>query len=63
MTKVPVPLKVKEEDEGILHPMSYYIDDRVELIKQVFASLKPKTIKNLAPAFLKVSLKYFFALL
>ncbi|KAL5286588.1 CAAP1 family protein [Megaselia abdita] len=53
MTKVPAPLKVKQEDEGVLHPMSFYIDDRVELVKQVFASLKPKTIKNLAPSFLK----------
>lgn len=55
MTKVPAPLKVKQEDEGIVHPLTFYIDDRVELIKQVFNSLKPKTIKNLAPNFLKVS--------
>uniref|UniRef100_T1GA81 Uncharacterized protein n=1 Tax=Megaselia scalaris TaxID=36166 RepID=T1GA81_MEGSC len=53
MTKVPAPVKVKQEDEGVLHPLTFYIDDRVELIKQVFASLKPKTIKNLSPNFLK----------
>lgn len=56
MTKVPAPVKVKQEDEGVLHPLTFYIDDRVELIKQVFASLKPKTIKNLSPNFLKVNI-------
>uniref|UniRef100_A0A0A1XI84 Transcriptional regulator ATRX n=1 Tax=Zeugodacus cucurbitae TaxID=28588 RepID=A0A0A1XI84_ZEUCU len=33
--------------------MSHYIDDRLELVKQIFGSLKPKTITNLAPEFLK----------
>lgn len=56
MTKVPAPVKVKQEDEGVLHHLTFYIDDRVELIKQVFASLKPKTIKNLSPNFLKVNI-------
>lgn len=42
-----------EKDE--LHPLAHYVDDRVELVKQIFSCLKTKTIRNLAPGFLKVS--------
>ena len=41
-------IKIKQEPHEI-HPLSYYVDDRVELIKQVFAHLKPKVIKSVAP--------------
>uniref|UniRef100_A0A034VYY7 Uncharacterized protein n=2 Tax=Bactrocera dorsalis TaxID=27457 RepID=A0A034VYY7_BACDO len=54
--KIPKPIKVKKEkteEDRSLHPMSHYIDDRLELVKQIFGSLKPKTITNLAPDFLK----------
>ncbi|XP_050337385.1 glutamic acid-rich protein isoform X1 [Bactrocera neohumeralis] len=54
--KIPKPIKVKKEkteEDRTLHPMSHYIDDRLELVKQIFGSLKPKTITNLAPDFLK----------
>lgn len=54
-TKLPEPMKIKREDDHIIHPMEHYVDDRVELIRQIFASLKPKTITNLAPDFLKKS--------
>lgn len=55
--KLPKPIKVKKEktdEERLPQPMAHYIDDRLELVKQVFGSLKPKTIINLAPEFLKV---------
>ncbi|CAD7083334.1 unnamed protein product [Hermetia illucens] len=42
-----------EKDE--LHPLAHYVDDRVELVKQIFSCLKTKTIRNLAPGFLKDS--------
>lgn len=42
-------IKIKQEPQEI-HPLSHYVDDRVELIKQVFSTLKPKVIKNVAPA-------------
>lgn len=56
--QIPKPINIKKEkseEDRTLHPISHYIDDRLELVKQIFATLKPKTIMNLAPAFLKVS--------
>ncbi|XP_017956890.1 protein IWS1 homolog [Drosophila navojoa] len=56
--QIPKPINIKKEkseEDRTLHPISYYIDDRLELVKQIFATLKPKTIMNLAPAFLKES--------
>lgn len=47
-----VDIKVESQDQ---HPLSHYIDDRVELIRQIFMSLKSKTIKSIAPDFLQVS--------
>jgi len=38
-----------------LKSLDSYVDDRVELIKQTFNCLKPKTIKSFAPEFLQVS--------
>lgn len=45
-------MPIKKEDDG--HPLGHYIDDRVELIRQIFMSLKSKTIKSIAPDFLQV---------
>ena len=42
-------MKIKQEPQEI-NPLSYYVDDRVELIKQVFSILKPKVIKSVAPS-------------
>lgn len=49
--KANVEIKTEAQD---LHPLSHYIDDRVELIRQIFMSLKSKTIKSIAPDFLQV---------
>lgn len=38
-------VKVKREPTEV-KPLSEYVDDRLELIKQAFACLKPKTIKG-----------------
>lgn len=57
--QIPKPIKIKKEkseEDRTLHPISHYIDDRLELVKQIFGTLKPKTIMNLAPEFLKVSM-------
>ncbi|XP_032574638.1 uncharacterized protein DDB_G0286299 isoform X2 [Drosophila sechellia] len=54
--QIPKPISIKKEkmeEDRKLHPMSHYIDDRLELVKQIFGTLKPKTILNLAPEFLK----------
>uniref|UniRef100_A0A1B0CVE5 Uncharacterized protein n=1 Tax=Lutzomyia longipalpis TaxID=7200 RepID=A0A1B0CVE5_LUTLO len=45
-------IKIKAEPIDIL-PLSEYVDDRVELIKQAFSCLKPKSIKAIAPDFLQ----------
>lgn len=37
-----------------LYPISHYVDDPVALIREVFSSLKSKTIKSIAPDFLQV---------
>lgn len=55
--QIPKPISIKKEkveEDRQLHPISHYIDDRLELVKQIFGTLKPKTILNLAPEFLKV---------
>ncbi|GAB0087998.1 uncharacterized protein DMENIID0001_023730 [Sergentomyia squamirostris] len=43
---------IKTEPVDIL-PLSGYVDDRVELLKQAFHCLKPKSIKSIAPEFLQ----------
>lgn len=48
-----VEIKVECED---LHPLGHYIDDKVELIRQIFKILKSKTIKSIAPDFLQVKI-------
>lgn len=53
--------KIKSEptETDEIHPLAHYVDDRLELIKQVFATLKSKTIKNFAPEFLSVCIITF----
>ncbi|XP_041447818.1 nucleolar protein dao-5 [Drosophila obscura] len=54
--QIPKPISIKKEkteEDRSLHPISHYIDDRLELVKQIFGTLKPKTIMNLAPEMLK----------
>lgn len=47
----PVPVSVKAEPLDI-KPLSAYVDERVELIRQAFSCLKPKEIKALVPDFM-----------
>lgn len=44
---------VEKSKETDLKSLSDFVDDRVELIRHAFMCLKPKTIKNIAPEFLK----------
>lgn len=46
---------IKKEPND-LKSLEHYVDDRVELIKQIFDSLKPKTIESIIPDFLQVRL-------
>lgn len=52
--KLGTSATVKEEPQETF-PLSHFVDDPVELIRQVFLSLKSKTIKSLAPDFLQVN--------
>lgn len=54
-SKAPANVEIKMESQDS-HPLSHYIDDRVELIRQIFMSLKSKTIKSIAPDFLQVKI-------
>lgn len=47
-------LSIKKEEEDV-HPLEHYVDDRIDLIKQIFGSLKSKTIESIIPEFLQVS--------
>lgn len=53
-----VKKEVKSEPEEI-HPLAHYVDDRLELISQVFNCLKGKNIKSFAPEELSVGLFTF----
>lgn len=46
-------LSIKSEPED-LKPLEHYVDDRIELIKQIFDSLKTKTVESIIPEFLQV---------
>lgn len=46
-------VKIKEE-KNELQPLSFYVDDRVDLIKQMFTCLKGKVIKSMLPGCLQV---------
>lgn len=49
-----VSLLIKSEPAE-LKSLEYYVEDRVELIRQIFDSLKPKTIESIIPDFLQVT--------
>lgn len=56
-SKVTIKSKeIKKEPKKVYHAESlcHLIDDRVKLIKQIFQTLKSKTIKSMAPDFLQV---------
>lgn len=40
-----------------LKSLDHYVDDRVELIRQIFDSLKTKTVESIIPEFLQVKKK------
>lgn len=44
-----------DSDSDSEHELSYYIDDRIKLMKEVLKILKQKKIKSMAPDYLKVS--------
>lgn len=50
--KLPIVIKSEPQD---LKPLENYVDDRVELIQQIFSTLKSKTIQSIVPDFLQVS--------
>lgn len=37
------------------HELSYYLNDRVKMMKEVIRILKPKKIKSMAPSCMKVN--------
>ncbi|XP_062554368.1 DNA ligase 1 isoform X2 [Armigeres subalbatus] len=49
-TVVPVQIKAEPLD---IKPLSAFVEDRVELIRQAFSCLKPKEVKCLVPDFLQ----------
>ncbi|XP_026478769.1 claspin [Ctenocephalides felis] len=53
--KVIAPIKIKEEKtaNNELKELSFYVDDRVALMQQVFMTIKPKKLKSMAPDCLK----------
>uniref|UniRef100_A0A182T711 Uncharacterized protein n=1 Tax=Anopheles maculatus TaxID=74869 RepID=A0A182T711_9DIPT len=48
----PAAVDIKQEPEE-LKPLGAYVEDRLELIRQVFSCVKPKEIKYLLPDFLE----------
>lgn len=51
-----ITAKIEPED---LKPLESYVDDRVELIRQIFSTLKTKTIQSIIPDFLQVNRQVF----
>uniref|UniRef100_A0A182VRX1 Uncharacterized protein n=1 Tax=Anopheles minimus TaxID=112268 RepID=A0A182VRX1_9DIPT len=51
-TEAKATVDIKQEPEE-LKPLSAFVDDRLELIRQVFSCVKPKEIKYLLPDFLE----------
>ncbi|CAG9827300.1 unnamed protein product [Diabrotica balteata] len=45
--------KSESEDEGSEHELSYYLNDRVKLMKEVLKIIKPRKIKSMAPDCMK----------
>lgn len=52
-----VPMVLIKSEPNDLHPLEHYVDDRVELVRQIFGSLKTKTINSIIPDFLQVNIK------
>lgn len=50
-----VSLLIKSEPDE-LKSLEHYVDDRIELIRQIFGSLKTKTIESILPEFLQVKI-------
>lgn len=46
------------DDEGSEHELSYYVNDRVKLMKEVLKLIKSKKIKSMAPECMKVSIHF-----
>lgn len=46
----------ESEDEGSEHELSYYLNDKVKLMKEVLKIIKPKKIRTMAPDCIKVSI-------
>jgi len=44
--------------EKELHPISYYIKDRREMVRQMFGSLKKSKIESMLPEILKVTVHF-----
>lgn len=44
------------DDDDSEHELSYYVNDRIRLMKQVLKLIKPKKIKSMAPDCMKVSM-------
>lgn len=53
--KKPLLLIKSEPDD--LKPLEHYVDDRIELIKQIFTTLKTKTVESIIPEFLQVKIQ------
>lgn len=53
----PVPIVLVKSEPIDLHPLEHYVDDRVELVRQIFGSLKTKTINSIIPDFLQVNIE------
>lgn len=49
-------LLIKNEPED-LKSLDHFVDDRVELIKQIFSTLKTKTVESIIPDFLQVKMR------
>lgn len=45
----------QSDSEESDHELSYYVNDRIKLMKEVLKVIKPKKIKLMAPSCLKVS--------
>lgn len=48
--------RTSKDDEEEIHELSYYMNDRFKLMKEVVKIMSPKKIKSMAPEFLKVIL-------
>jgi hypothetical protein len=45
--------KIKQEPGETIKPLVNYVDDRVELIRQMFGCLKKNEVKNRLPEYLR----------